>query len=69
MEDPTTLKVLRWLADELEAGRAKVELSVELDSEWRIGPRSWKDPDAETQRELVKCGGIVRIKATTTRQP
>ena len=66
----TAARILRWLADELEAGRAIVELEVAPEREVVDRPRSSRDdPSAPVERDVVSHGARLRLTATTTREP
>lgn len=66
----TAARVLRWLADELEAGRALIELEIVPERDVVERPRSMlDDPAARLEHDVVDLGARLRLTATTTRRP
>ena len=66
----TAARVLRWLADELEAGRALIELEIVPERDVVERPRSMlDDPAARLEHGVVDLGARLRLTATTTRRP
>jgi hypothetical protein len=48
MTDPEVVKLLRWLADEIDNGRAQPKMvEVNFDDDVEVEPRSWRDSPAE----------------------
>lgn len=62
-------KLLRWLADELEAGRAKVDLKVDLETEVYEEPRSWNTPHLAPVKKFRRLGSTWTINARTIETP
>jgi len=63
------VKLLRFLADELEVGRARLELEIRQDSEVVDEPRSWHEPHAPVRKRIEDRGATWTIRATTLRHP
>lgn len=62
-------RVLRYLADEVEAGRAVADVDVNLDTGMRPKPRSWQEAGKPTEYERYTVGARWRVTATTLGEP
>jgi hypothetical protein len=71
MTDPEVVKLLRWLADEIDNGRAQPKMvEVNFDDDVEVEPRSWRDSPAEPppRRRLVSNGVSYEIRIAALRR-
>lgn len=62
---------LRWLADEVEAGRAVATLSIKREREVVDRPHHWDDAEAiaNPQKDVVDHGCIITVEAQASTPP
>lgn len=62
-------KLLRWLADEVEADRVAGDIEIEIDAEPRQKPRSWFDGHKAPEYEIVQHGAKWKLRCFSTKVP
>lgn len=63
------VRLLRFLADQLEAGRARVEMEISQERDVFDEPRSWLDFDTGPVKRIVERGATWSLSATTLDMP
>lgn len=70
MERDKLARLLRWIANEAEAGRAEFAVDMTLDSDIVEEPRSWYDDAATIPKKSVRFNGCdIVVTGKTMRDP